>query len=136
VEPTEQVATSSQPVATTSTSAATDSNPELEKHASFLGYRPGFEVTAEQPETSAATETTEEVETQPETATEAQTEPEDDPNWLPDEQSKVFPDDVIAKYGKRYGYTAEQIQENPSLRQLLHDKINSRHLHRQPADRG
>jgi hypothetical protein len=83
--------------------------PELEKHSSFLGYRPAIEVTAEQPETSAATETMEEVETQPETATEAQTEPEDDPNWLPDEESKVFPDDVIAKYGKRYGYTAEQI---------------------------
>ena len=32
---------------------------------------------------------------------------------------------MIAKYGKRYGYTQEQIQANPSLRQLLHDKINS-----------
>jgi len=52
---------------------------------------------------------------QTETAT---TEEADDPNWLPDEQQKVFPDDVIAKYGKRYGYTQEQIQANPSLRQL------------------
>ena len=32
---------------------------------------------------------------------------------------------MIAKYGKRYGYTAQQIAENPSLRQLLHDQINS-----------
>ena len=37
----------------------------------------------------------------------------------------MFPDDVIAKYAKRYGYTEEQIRDNPGLRQLLHDKINS-----------
>jgi hypothetical protein len=29
----------------------------------------------------------------------------DDPNWLPDEQQKVFTDDAIARYAKRYGYT-------------------------------
>jgi len=31
---------------------------------------------------------------------------------------------VIAKCAKRYGYTEEQIRENPGLLQLLHDKIN------------
>ena len=56
---------------------------------------------------------------------EAQTTEEDDPNWLPTDQQKVFPDDVIAKYAKRYGYAEEQIRDNPGLRQLLHDKINS-----------
>ena len=113
------------PPQSTSASASTDTTTaELEKHSSFLGYRPGIVATAEQPETSAETTTTEQVETQPDTEA-TTTDETEDPNWLPDEQQKVFPDDVIAKYGKRYGYTLEQIQANPSLRQLLHDKINS-----------
>jgi len=80
----------------------------------------------EQPATSTEGDGSEQVETtteQPETS--ATTEEEDDPNWLPDEQQKVFPDDVIAKYGKRYGYTAEEIAADPRIRQALHDKINS-----------
>ena len=124
METNEQVATSSQQAATTTTTPSDGTTQELEKHSSFLGYRPGIVATAEESQTpSADTETTEQVETQPEAETAIAE--EDDPNWLPDEQQKVFPDDVIAKYGKRYGYTQEQIQANPSLRQLLHDKINS-----------
>ena len=123
METTEQVATSSQQAATTTTTPSDGTTQELEKHSSFLGYRPGIVATAEESQTpSAEAESTETVE-QP--ATETARAEEDDPNWLPDEQQKVFPDDVIAKYGKRYGYTQEQIQANPSLRQLLHDKINS-----------
>ena len=116
METTEQVANPSQPAATTA---------ELEKHSSFLGYRPGIEVTAEQPETSADTEMTEEGAETEAAPADAQPAAEDDPSWLPDEQQKVFPDEVIAKYAKRYGYTEEQIRDNPGLRQLLHDKINS-----------
>ena len=124
METTEQVADQPQPTATTTTPSA-ETTAELEKHSSFLGYRPGIEVTAEQPETSADTETQQEgSETEAAPADAQQTE-KDDPNWLPDDQQKVFPDDVIAKYAKRYGYTEEQIWENPGLRQLLHDKINS-----------
>ena len=126
VETTEQVGNQPQPAATT-TNASPDAatTAELEKHSSFLGYRPGIEVSADEPVTSADTEVTEgdgETEAAP---AEAQTTEEDDPNWLPTDQQKVFPDDVIAKYAKRYGYTEEQIRDNPGLRQLLHDKINS-----------
>jgi len=124
VETTEQVATSSQPAATTTTTPDAMTQ-NLEKHSSFLGYRPGFEASAEEPATSAEAESTEQAENpteQPETTT---TEETDDPNWLPDEQQKVFPDDVVAKYGKRYGYTAEEIAADPRIRQALHDKINS-----------
>jgi len=55
----------------------------------------------------------------------AESDEQDDPNWLPDEQQKVFTNDAIARYAKRYSYTQEQIEQNPQLRQLLHDKINS-----------
>ena len=123
MEPTEQVANQPQPTATTTTPSA-ETTAELEKHSSFLGYRPGIEVTAEQPETSADTEVPEgdgETEAAP---AEAQPAAEDDPSWFPDEQQKVFTDDAIARYAKRYGYTQEQIEQNPQLRQLLHDKIN------------
>ena len=123
MEPTEQVVDQPQPTATTTTSSA-ETTAEPEKHSSFLGYRPGIEVTAEQPETSADTETQQEGSETEAAPSEVQPAAEDDPSWLPDEQQKVFLDDVIARYAKRYGYTAEQIGENPQLRQLLHDKIN------------
>jgi len=124
VEPTEQVATSSQPAATTITTSE-GTTQELEKHSSFLGYRPGFETTAEEPATSAEAENTEQAETPTEQTETTTTEEADDPNWLPDEQQNVFPDDVVAKYGRRYGYTAEEIAADPRIRQALHDKINS-----------
>ncbi len=124
VETTEQVANPSQPAATTTTPSA-ETTAELEKHSSFLGYRPGIEVTAEDPETSADTEVTEDDGETDAAPAEAHPAAEDDPSWLPGEQQKVFPDEVIAKYAKRYGYTEEQIRDNPGLRQLLHDKINS-----------
>lgn len=54
-----------------------------------------------------------------------QAESEDDADWLPGEQEKVFPDEVISKYASRYGLTPEDLQANPSLRHLVHDKINS-----------
>lgn len=49
----------------------------------------------------------------------------DDADWLPEEQLKEFPPEVIAKYAKRYGYTAEEIAADPRLAKALHDKINS-----------
>ncbi len=124
MEPTEQVVDQPQPTATTTTPSA-ETTAELEKHSSFLGYRPGIEVTAEQPETSADTETPQEGGETEAAPADAQQAEEDDPTWLPDEQQKVFTDDAIARYAKRYGYTEEQIEQNPQLRQLLHDKINS-----------
>jgi len=123
VETTEQVANPPQP--TTTTPASSEATSELERHSSFLGVRPAIEVIAEDPETSAATET-DGTDGQTEAApASAEGDEQDDPNWLPDEQQKVFTDDAIARYAKRYGYTQEQIEQNPQLRQLLHDKINS-----------
>ena len=126
METTEQVGNQPQPAATTTdTSPDAATTAELEKHSSFLGYRPGIEVSADEPVTSADTEMTEGDGDTASAPAEAQTTEEDDPNWLPTDQQKVFPDDVIAKYAKRYGYAEEQIRDNPGLRQLLHDKINS-----------
>jgi hypothetical protein len=50
---------------------------------------------------------------------------DDDSDWLPEEQLREFPPEVIAKYAKRYGYTAEEIAADPRLAKTLHDKINS-----------
>jgi hypothetical protein len=50
---------------------------------------------------------------------------ETESDWLPDEQQKVFPDEVLAKYAARYGRTLEQLQADPQLKQLIQDKINS-----------
>jgi hypothetical protein len=87
VEATEQVGNQPQPAATTTnTSPDAATTPELEKHSSFLGYRPGIEVSADEPAISVETEGTEgdgETEAAP---AEAQTTKEDDPNWLPDGQ--------------------------------------------------
>ena len=58
METTEQIGDQPQPTATTTTSSS-ETTAELERHSSFLGYRPGIEVTAEEPETSADTEITE-----------------------------------------------------------------------------
>lgn len=44
--------------------------------------------------------------------------------WLPTEQDKVFPDEVLSRYAQRYGVD-EQWLSNPLNRQLLTDKINS-----------
>ena len=120
----EQTAVESQPIESTVTETV---SPELEKHSSFLGYRPGIEVTADEPATSAdVDEPQEEVVEAEATEQDAEAAPEEeDPNWLPDEQSKVYPDEVIARYAKRYGYSSEQVASDPHLRQLLHDKINT-----------
>src|SRR6266849_1837227 len=53
-----------------------------------------------------------------------ETQQEEVENWLPTDQDKIFPDDVYARYGERYNLTPEQAQD-PLIRQLLHDKINS-----------
>lgn len=86
---------------------------------SLLGDEPQTQV-AEQPE---ADQQLEQVESQPQEQFETQTEeqPED---WLPTDQEKVFPDDVLLKYAQRYNVDEEWLS-NPLNRQLLSDKINS-----------
>lgn len=45
-------------------------------------------------------------------------------NWLPTEQDKIFPDEVLSRYAQRYGLD-ENLLANPQLKQMLIDKINS-----------
>src|SRR6185437_4409806 len=72
------------------------------------------------------TEAEGEVETQ-----EAETQPAPDEveetadDWLPTEQEKVFPLDVLVKFGARYQYTQEEIEADPRLQNALKDKLNS-----------
>lgn len=46
-------------------------------------------------------------------------------DWLPTQQEKVFPPEVLEKYAPRYGYTAEELQGDPRLARLVQDKLNS-----------
>ena len=111
METNEQAASASQPAATTTPASSDAATQELERHPSFLGYRPGIEASAEEPEPSADVVTTKD-ESETETPEAAASGAEEDPNWLSDEQQKVFPDDVIARYAKRYCYTQEQVAES------------------------
>jgi hypothetical protein len=100
----------------------------------FLGIEPDIGLEQPEPEQTPEPEgegepqqptegeETAETETQ-ETATDQAEETDD--NWLPTDQEKEFPLDVLARYGKRYGYTLDQIQANAPLQNLLKDKINS-----------
>lgn len=46
-------------------------------------------------------------------------------DWLPTEQEKVFPPEVLEKYAPRYGFTAEELAADPRIAQIIHDKLNS-----------
>jgi hypothetical protein len=46
-------------------------------------------------------------------------------DWLPSEQEKEFPQEVLAKYAKRYGYKPEEVQNDPRLQRALKDKLNA-----------
>lgn len=116
----ESVQTANPPQSETSTQQG-----ELERHSSFLGVPAGVEASAEEPETSAEEEITETDVTPEDESTTEQEPEEEEADWLPDEQQKVFPDDVLARYAKRYGRTLEQLQADPQLKQLIQDKINS-----------
>jgi len=74
----------------------------------------GTEEGVETESQEASQEVTEEA-----TGTEAE-----DTDWLPDEQQKVFPQEVVSKYGTRYGYTAEEIQADPRLQRTLNERMN------------
>lgn len=73
------------------------------------------EVEQPQPET--------EVQEQPQEQ-EQQPEQETAEDWLPTEQDKVFPDEVIARYAERMGVSQDLVQE-PTVRQLLVNKLNT-----------
>lgn len=75
-----------------------------------------------QPQEEPVTETEEQEPVQQELEAEEQTEEEAD-DWLPTEQEKVFPDEVLAKYAQRYNI--DLAKADPQTRQLVIDKINS-----------
>lgn len=80
-----------------------------------------------------------EVETQEaETQTEAEPTEETADDWLPSEQEKVFPLDVLVKFGQRYGYNQEEIEADPRLQNALKDKLNTdiyvKSLQQQPEE--
>lgn len=62
-------------------------------------------------------------------ATDPEPEQEETDDWLPSEQSKVFPDAELEKYAaKRYPEILEELRAHPEkayLRQILHDKLNT-----------
>lgn len=89
---------------------------------SLLGPEESQQTAVEQPEAEQTQETVETSE-QP-LEQEQQAEQEEVENWLPTEQDKIFPDEVLQRYAKRYGLD-ENWQANPQLRQLVVDKINS-----------
>jgi hypothetical protein len=86
--------------------------PEVEETETTAGEEPG----------ASAVEEVEATEGEP---TEALQTEEEDADYLPSEQSKVFPVEELARYGKRYGYTKEEIDADPRLQRFLKDKINS-----------
>jgi hypothetical protein len=78
--------------------------------------------TVEAPEAEQQVE--EQFQEQPEEQEQLEPEQEEAENWLPTEQDKVFPDEVLQRYATRYGLD-EAWQANPQLKQLVIDKINS-----------
>lgn len=90
---------------------------------SLLGEPEQQQTAVEQPETE---QTQEAVETQEQQPLEQGQQPEQEAaeDWLPSEQDKVFPDEVIARYAERMGVDANLAQE-PTVRQLLVNKLNT-----------
>lgn len=77
-------------------------------------------------EAGVSEESAETTEDQPELeATEQPTEEESADDWLPTEQEKEFPLEVLQKYAPRYGYTAQEIAADSRLQVVLKDKLNT-----------
>ncbi|HXF14698.1 MAG TPA: hypothetical protein VN517_16195 [Terriglobales bacterium] len=83
----------------------------------------GEEVQEQPAEREPAAEQQETQEPEAEQAPQEQAEEQTD-DWLPSEQEKVFPDEVLQRYAQRYGLDANRLSD-PLIRQLVHDKINS-----------
>ncbi len=97
------------PGAVTSTDIGADAQPEL-----------GIEES--QPEAEVTPETKDGEEVAPEGEGEEEETADD---WLPTEQEKEFPLETLARYAARYGYTAEQLQNDANLQRLMKDSLNS-----------
>lgn len=89
---------------------------------SLLGDPQEQQVAEREPETEQ--QLTEQQDTQAVEQPQEQQLEEQANDWLPSEQEKVFPDEVLGRYAQRYGLD-EQALSNPQIRQLVVDKINS-----------
>lgn len=95
---------------------------ELTEQSSQEDVMDSLVAEPEQPQAEEQTDTeTAEVQEVPEQEAEQVEEEADD--WLPTEQEKVFPDEVLAKYAQRY--KIDLAKADPQTRQLVIDKINS-----------
>lgn len=89
---------------------------------SLLGPEEQEQPVEQQPEA----EQQEAIETQEQPTEQDEQQPqEQDENWLPTDQDKVFPQEVLSRYAQRYGLDEQSLSTNPQLRQLVIDKINS-----------
>jgi hypothetical protein len=79
------------------------------------------EAGAEQVEAETTDENVDEL---PAEELEAQGEETDD-NWLPTEQAKEFPTEVLQEYAEKRGYDWQKISADPTLQRLLKDKLNT-----------
>lgn len=86
----------------------------------------GTEATTEETQPAGAEAQEEVVEETQTVEGELETESEETADdWLPTEQEKVFPADVLAKYAPRYGFTAEELEGDPRIARIVQDKLNS-----------
>lgn len=101
-----------------------ESLPSLQPHETPA---PGGETTEPAEEAPGAGETTEETTEEPalEATEQELTEEEIADDWLPTEQEKEFPLEVLQKYAPRYRYTAQEIAADPRLQEVLKDKLNT-----------
>jgi hypothetical protein len=88
---------------------------------SLLG-EPGEQQTAEP--SGAEQQVEEQVQEQPQEQEQQEQQVEEDQEWLPSDQDRTFPDEVLSRYAQRYGIN-ENALADPQLKQLLVDKINS-----------
>lgn len=98
--------------------------PEQDAIAESLLGEPQEQQTAEQ----TGTEQPEVAQQEPEQVESDQYEQTDetaDENWLPSEQQKVFPSEILEKYAPRYGYQPEELQADPRLARVIQEKLNT-----------
>lgn len=105
----------------------------------FLGLEPdlGFESrqTSEQDpepaeeggeETAEGEQEAEELEAAGDTETEGEaTEEKEGDDWLPSEQEKRFPPEVLQQYAEKRGYNWAKIKDDQTLMRMLNDKLNT-----------
>lgn len=93
----------------------------LEEESSELNPEPAGEESTEEQGADGA-ESTEKGSEEEAESTES-----NDGNWLPDEQAKEFPLQVMAEFAQKrnYGWSAEDIAADPGKQRILKDKLNA-----------